>query len=53
MKLSQCETITDLKKFTHSHENIINGNASEKVKQPYRDRLEKLKKHQNETIEKK
>ena len=43
MKLSQCETVINLDKAIKSHENMILGNASEKAKQPYRERLEKLK----------
>ncbi|WP_371457164.1 DUF6965 family protein [Leeuwenhoekiella aequorea] len=42
MNLSLCETVTDLKKAIKSHTDIVNGNSSESVKQPYRDRLEKL-----------
>lgn len=42
MKLTICETVIDIQKAIKSHQNIINGNSSEKVKKPYRDRLEKL-----------
>lgn len=42
MKLTICETVIDVQKAIKSHQNFINGNSSEKVKKPYRDRLEKL-----------
>jgi len=42
-RISKCETVINLNKAITSHENMILGNASEKAKQTYRDRLEKLK----------
>ena len=41
MQISPCEVVLD--KAIKSHEALLDGNASEKVKQPYRERLEKIK----------
>tara|TARA_R110002051_G_scaffold308116_1_gene379537 strand:- start:26108 stop:26275 length:168 start_codon:yes stop_codon:yes gene_type:complete len=41
VKISPAETITDIDKFIESHEALLKGNASEKIKEPYRDRLKR------------
>lgn len=50
MRLDQATVICDEDDFVNSHLCMIDGSSSEKVKQPYRDRLElykKLKSQQN------
>ncbi len=43
MKLKPGETIIDEDLFVHAHLCMIDGSCSEKVKKPYRDRLERYK----------
>lgn len=43
MKLSPGATITDEKKFLESHREIVDSSCNDRVKEPYRMRLEQHK----------
>jgi hypothetical protein len=43
MKLSPCETITDMKQFMEWHGSFVKAYEGKKIAGPYRERLEKAK----------
>lgn len=49
IKLSKCETITDVKRFIKGHKEIIEG-GTEKWRDIYKERLEKVKRLMKEQL---
>jgi hypothetical protein len=43
VRLSQCETITDVKKFVRSHLDVLKANSGNPAYMPFYERLLKLK----------